>query len=39
MLTIAKLEIITEALEVKKYEKGDIIFEEGDVGSDLYIIN
>ena len=38
VLTLAKLEIIAEALEVKKYEQGDIIFEEGDVGSEFYII-
>jgi len=29
---------MAQALEVKKYEQGDIIFEEGDVGSEFYII-
>ena len=33
-----KLEIMAEALEVKKYKEGEIIFEEGDVGSEFYII-
>ena len=37
-MTVAKLEIMAQALEVKKYDLGEIIFEEGDVGSEFYII-
>ena len=29
---------MAKALEEKKYDEGEIIFEEGDVGSEFYII-
>jgi len=30
--------MLAQALEVKKYKEGEVIFEEGDVGSEFYII-
>ena len=35
---MAKLEIMAQSLEVKKYKQGEAIFLEGDVGSEFYII-
>ena len=29
---------MAQSLAVKKYEQGDIVFEEGDVGKEFYII-